>query len=293
MSVADPAQALQISTDNPLTAFVAFLAEEQVAARTARAYLSHLQRFTGWLRRQYQADLLEATRHDLREYRAHLAAQQRPASVNAALAALHRFYAWAVSSRRMQADPTAKLKPIATQPLAPQGFTSVERQRLRREAEHAGPMADAIVTTLLNTGLRVAELVRLTWEEVTLRDRSGQAAIRGKGEKARAVPLNAGVREALRAIQPTPPEGPIFWGKRGPYTDRGVRNLLAELGRRAGVDQVHPHRFRHDTARRLVEQVDLPTAAALLGHSRLDTIRIYSQPDQDTLQRAADLLEQS
>jgi len=32
--------------------------------------------------------------------------------------------------------------------------------------------------------------------------------------------------------------------------------------------------------------------AALLGHSRLDTIRIYSQPDQDALQRAADLLEQ-
>jgi len=291
--VADPTQALEISTDNPLVAFVAFLAEEQVTTRTAPAYLGHLQRFADWLHRQYQADLLDATSHDLREYRTHLAARQRPASVNAALAALHRFYAWAVSSRRMQADPTAKLKPIATQPLAPQGFTSVERQRLRREAEHAGPMADAIVTTLLNTGLRVAELVRLTWEEVTLRERSGQAAIRGKGEKARAVPLNAGVREALRAIQPTPPEGPIFWGKRGPYTDRGVRNLLAELGRRAGVDQVHPHRFRHDTARRLVEQVDLPTAAALLGHSRLDTIRIYSQPDQDTLQRAADLLEQS
>ena len=63
-------------------------------------------------------------------------------------------------------------------------------------------------------------------------------------------------------------------------------------GRWAGVDQVHPHRFRYDTARRLVEQVDLPTAAAVLGHSRLDTIRIYSQPDQDALQRAADLIDQ-
>ena len=293
MSVADSTQALQISTDNPLAAFVTFLAEEQVTARTARAYLGHLHRFADWIGRHYHADLLEATSHDLREYRSHLAERQEPASVNAALAALHRFYGWIVSSRRMPADPTARLKPIATQPLAPRGFTSVERQRLRREAERAGPMTDAIVTTLLNTGLRVDELVRLTWEEVTLRDRSGQAAIRGKGEKTRAVPLNAGVREALRAIKPTVAEGLIFRGKRGPYTDRGIRNLLAELGRRASVDQVHPHRFRHDTARRLVEQVDLPTAAALLGHSRLDTIRIYSQPDQDALQRAADLLDQS
>jgi integrase/recombinase XerC len=281
------------STDNVVAAFLAVLAQEPVTARTARAYLGHLQRFAAWLRRQYQADLLEATSHDVREYRAHLAARQKPASVNTALAVLRRFYTWAVSSRRMQADPTAKAKPLASQPLAPKGFTPVERQRLRREAERAGPMADAIVTTLLNTGLRVDELVQLAWEAVTLRDRSGQAAIKGKGEKVRTVPLNAGVREALRAIQPTVAEGLIFRGKRGPYTDRGIRNLLAELGRRAGVDQVHPHRFRHDAARRLVEQVDLPTVAALLGHSRLDTVRIYSQPDQNTLQRAADLLDQS
>ena len=86
-------------------------------------------------------------------------------------------------------------------------------------------------------------------------------------------------------------EGPVFCGKRGPYTDRGVRNLLAVLGRRADVSHVHPHRFRHDTARRLVEVVDLPTVAALLGHSRLDTVRIYAQPDEAALERAAVALE--
>jgi hypothetical protein len=37
----------------------------------------------------------------------------------------------------------------------------------------------------------------------------------------------------------------------------------------------------------LLEQVDLPTAAAILGHSRLDAVRISSQPDQEFLQRAA------
>lgn len=47
--VADSAQALQVSTDNPLAAFVAFLAEEQVTARTARAYLGHLHRFADWI----------------------------------------------------------------------------------------------------------------------------------------------------------------------------------------------------------------------------------------------------
>ncbi len=168
--------------------------------------------------------------------------------MNAALAALRRFYRWAVAAGWTPADVTAKVKPVPAQPLAPKGFTSVERQRLRREAERAGPMPDAIVTTLLNTGLRVDE-----------------AAM-----------------------------GAIFRGKRGPYTDRGVRSLLAQLGRHAGVVGVvgvHPHRFRHDAARRLVEAVDLPTVASLLGHSWLDTVRIYSQPDEAALERATAVLE--
>ncbi len=228
----------------------------------------------------------------MREYRVRLAQRQKPASVNAALAALHRFHVWARDTGHVKANPTAKLKPIASQTLAPQGFTSIERQRLRREAERAGPMADAIVTTLLNTGMRVDELVRLTWADVALQSLSERASTRrGKGDKARVVPLNATARDALGAIRPPTAEGPVFCGKRGPYTDRRVRNLLAVLGRRADVAHVHPHRFRHDTARRLVEAVDLPTAAALLGHSRLDTVRIYAQPDEAALERAAAALE--
>ncbi len=65
--------------------------------------------------------------------------------------------------------------------------------------------------------------------------------------------------------------------------------FLAE--RRADVVDGHPHRFRHDAARRLVEATDLPTVAARLGHERLDTVRIYSQPDEAALERAAVLLE--
>jgi site-specific recombinase XerC len=125
--------------------------------------------------------------------------------------------------------------------------------------------------------------------------RSGWIDILGKGDKRRRLPLNGEARKALEAIQPRPAEqasGAIFRGKRGPYTARGVEYLLAELGRRAKVPNVHPHRFRHDAGRRLVEAVDLPTVAAWLGHERLDTVRIYSQPDQAALERAAAALGQ-
>jgi integrase len=114
--------------------------------------------------------------------------------------------------------------------VAPQGFTPIERQRIRRAAERAEAIADAIVTTLLNTGLRVDELVNLNWTDVTLRRRSGSASIRkGKGEKAHMVHLNAAVRDALAAIRPVPVEGQVFCGEGGAFTDRGIRNLLVVI----------------------------------------------------------------
>ena len=140
------------------------------------------------------------------------------------------------------------------------------------------------------------------------RRRAGQTPL---GARAAAAPLRLGRRrgqgrqtppssghrrgaQGLEAIRPKPPEqahGAIFCGKRGPYTARGIEYVLTELGRRANVPNVHPHRFRHDTGRRLVESVDLPTVAAWLGHERLDTVRIYSQPDKAALERAATCLE--
>ncbi len=86
----------------------------------------------------------------------------------------------------------------------------------------------------------------------------------------------------------------MFRGKRGPYTARGIERLVAELGRRAQVPNVHPHLFRHDASRlrrparalshradcrsarcpalrdparppRLVESVDLPRRNSLMN----------------------------
>jgi len=58
---ADESQALIRSTDNAVAAFLTFLADEQVSARTARAYLGHLGRFAAWLREHYRADPIDAS----------------------------------------------------------------------------------------------------------------------------------------------------------------------------------------------------------------------------------------
>src|SRR6266567_5973830 len=111
-------QGPSFSSDNPLPAFLAFLAEDtKVGERTARQYVAHLERFTAWLEQRYQAPLLEATTRDLREYKTELGKRQKPASVNAALAALRRFYGWASDIERIARNPAQHLTNVAAQAL--------------------------------------------------------------------------------------------------------------------------------------------------------------------------------
>jgi site-specific recombinase XerD len=110
------AEAAPVSSDNPLTAFLVFLAEEtRVGERSARLYVAHLQRFAGWLEQRYQAGLLGVTTRDLRQYRAQIAERQKPASVNAALAALRRFYGWAADTDRLAKNPAQHLVDVESQ----------------------------------------------------------------------------------------------------------------------------------------------------------------------------------
>ena len=78
--------------------------------------------------------------------------------------------------------------------------------------------AEGLVALLLETGLLVGELARLTWAQVSVRERSGWVDVVGKRQKHRRVPLNAEARTALAAIRAKEesPPGPVFRGKRGP-----------------------------------------------------------------------------
>src|SRR5260370_36430889 len=119
------------SSDNPLPAFLAFLAEDtKVGERTARQYVAHLQRCTAWLEQHYEAALLEATTRDLRQYKTELGTRLKPASVNAALAALRRFFSWAAETERIVRNPAQHLTDVAAQPLAPKRLSDVGRRRL-------------------------------------------------------------------------------------------------------------------------------------------------------------------
>ena len=291
----------QTVTDD-ITDFVTELGRQEVAEKTIRAYhadLAHVARwFEGATGEPFRAAAVTPT--DVRDYKAHLVAVERrqPATVNRRLAALRRFCLWAKAAGRCSDVVTDGVKGVASAPRSPKSLEKRDVDRLVRMAERSGKKRDlALLQTLRHTGLRVSELCALRLGDVDISDRKGTVTVRrGKGAKFRTIPLNADVRQALSAylaVRPHVADDHLFIGQRGRgLSEQAVWYLVAKYARQAGLDDVSPHTLRHTFGKQLLDATkDLVAVAALLGHEKLETTAIYTQPSERDLARAVALLE--
>jgi site-specific recombinase XerD len=284
-----------------LDAFQAYL-EEHYAPHTIRAYLLDLADFSTWFVSS-TGDTFNpqaVTPLDIRAYKRHLQnGRARPATINRRLAALSTFFRWARAERLVTGDnPTADVPGVDEVKLAPKWLKRTEQSALLRKVKDRGRNRDiALVTLLLNTGLRLSEVCTLQLEDIIdLSERKGSLRVReGIGEKERTVPLNADARCALRAYlakRPAADHRYVFVGQRGePLQQSGVQRLVGEYARKAGLAGCTPHTLRHSFAKNLVDNgVSLDRVAALLGHENLNTTRIYTTPSAQDLAEAVELV---
>jgi len=182
-----------------------------------------------------------------------------------------------------------------------------ETRRLLRAAERAaergaesgtpaGVRDRAIVTVLLFTALRIAELAALGRDGVAISARKGLVTVRhGKGDRYREVPLNAEARDtldawiAIRAKLPNSDGPALLLSLKGQrLSARAIDLAVRRLGHQADVE-TSAHTLRHTCLTRLVRAGhDIVLVAELAGHSRLETTRRYSLPSDADRQAAMD-----
>jgi integrase/recombinase XerC len=155
----------------------------------------------------------------------------------------------------------------------------------------------AIVKLLLYAGLRVGEIIQLRMSDVSLVDRKGSVIVReGKGTKRREIPLNAKARKAILdylRIRPDVENDFLLLGQRNEaIKSKTVQRSVNRFAYPLGLIDVTPHTLRHTFAKSLIDNgVSLEKVATLLGHSNLNTTRIYTTPGMQDLEDAINGLD--
>jgi integrase/recombinase XerC len=296
--------------DESLQKFTRYLQEHGHSKVTIKGYCYDLQHFARCFEQTNgcQPTPETITPIDVKEYRSHMQNVKgyKPATINRRLQALRAFCHWAVEMGHIATNPTVNIKGSKQQRLRPRVLDRTEIYRMIRALEerlqwalsYKGSLSKsavratrnmAIAVLLLHTGLRVSELAGLRLSDVEMSERKGNLTVAGKGNKQRKVPLNADARKALRQwleVRPDVKSEALFIGRGGvPLSVRGVQKVLADLGRRAQVENLHPHTLRHTFATRYLEANpgDLVGLATILGHQSLETLRIYTMPNSAKL----------
>lgn len=256
--------------EEPLVArFGMLLMQEERSPATVEKYLRDVCSFRAF------AGQRPVCKELVVRYKQYLVARYAPASVNSMLAAVNRFlrsmgwYGCTVKPLKIQRET---FRPRERE------LTKEEYFRLLNAANRAGKERLALLMqTLCATGIRVSELRFITVEAVC----TGVATVSLKG-KTRKVLLPKVLCNKLRkyACSRGIKSGPVFLSRRGNPLDRS--NILHEmkaLCEAAGVDRrkVFPHNLRHLFAvLYYAAQKDLSHLADLLGHSSINTTRIYT-----------------
>ena len=152
------------------------------------------------------------------------------------------------------------------------------------------PYLRDLVTFAINTGLRLGEIINLRWEEVDLDNAVIKMLVR-KNRRMLEVPLND---TALAVVNG-------WWGLRkceyvfyNPETGGQWKDLwlgLKKACRKAGLDDVTWHTFRHTFASRLTRNgADLVTVKELLGHSSVSVTMRYAHTNREAKKRAVGLI---
>lgn len=259
----------KIITNELINNFKIYLYEEEKSGNTIEKYMRDVRFFCKWLQGR------EVEKAAVIEYKKALCKSHATKSVNSMISSINTFFAF--MNRR---DLTVKTLKIQRRIFADKSkeLTRAEYERLLAAAsDNKNERLYYLMQTMAGTGLRVSEIKFVTCDAV----RKGQAIINCKG-KIREIFLPKKLCKMLSAYMKRQNirSGPVFVSKNGKPLDRSnIWKMLKDLCESAGVskDKVFPHNFRHLFARTFYSlQKDIVRLSDILGHSSVETTRIYT-----------------
>lgn len=256
-------------TREQIEAFSQQLLLEEKSRATREKYLRDVRQYA-----VYMGNEAVTAQRNL-SYKQYLEEHYAPSSANSMIAAVNAFFkflGWdSLRLRRFRIQQKVYCPETAE-------LTKEDYEKLVSSAKSSGNIRlSLLLQTVCATGIRVSELAYVTREAV----QAGEASVNCKGKK-RTVFLVSKLRKKLLryAKEKGIRSGPIFVTKNGLPLDRSnIWKEMKALFRRAGVapGKVFPHNLRHLFARTFyAQEKDIVKLADILGHSSINTTRIYT-----------------
>ncbi len=252
--------------EEKLCRYEQYLRQEEKSTATQEKYIRDIKAFFLWL------DKRELCRQQVLEFKEYLTLNYAPTSVNSMLIALNGFLKFLGLSSMC-------VKPLKLQK---QIFLSEEKELSKEEYRRLvsaceGSRMSYILRTICATGIRVSELKFITVEAVAV----GRATVNCKN-KRRVIFIPVTLQRLLREYikKEKIKTGSVFVTRLGsPLNRSNIWRDMKALCKKAGVNpqKVFPHNLRHLFARTFYSvEKDIVRLADLLGHSSINTTRIYT-----------------
>lgn len=258
----------RIVTEQLIDKFKAYLTSEERSAATVEKYVRDVKALAAFMRG------LPITKEAVIGYKRHLQESYVARSVNSMLASINCLFSWLDRH-----DLKVKALKLQQQVFCPEEkeLSRAEYARLCQTAKRRhNKRLDLILQTICGTGIRVSELKYITVEAVAC----GKAVVSCKA-KTRSVFIVKELRQKLLryAAEQGIHGGTIFVTRTGkPVSRTNIWREMKALCAEADVDpqKVFPHNLRHLFARVFYGiEKDIAKLADILGHSSINTTRIY------------------
>lgn len=192
------------------------------------------------------------------------------------------FFGWLEDEDYILKSPVRRIHKVKADKPIKETFSDEGLELLRDACDEIRDLA--MVDLLASTGMRVGELVNLNREDINFYER--ECVVFGKGGSERVVYFDARTKIHLLNYLDSRDDGnpALFVSLAKPHERLligGVETRLKEIGSKADIQKVHPHKFRRTLATRAIDKgMPIEQVQRLLGHVKIDTTMHYAMVNQ-------------